>query len=104
MCWNLSTRPEKNTIGTDEEWDNATAGLKGALDQTGMKYNINEGDGAFYGPKIDFQIRDAINRTWQCGTIQLDMALPVKFDLEYTDHDGIKKTPCDDPSGDFWIN
>lgn len=90
---NLSTRPESNTIGTDEEWENATAGLKGALDQTGKPYKINEGDGAFYGPKIDFQIRDAINRTWQCGTIQLDMALPVKFDLEYTDHDGTRKRP-----------
>lgn len=90
---NLSTRPESNTIGTDEEWENATAGLKGALDQTGKPYKINEGDGAFYGPKIDFQIRDAINRTWQCGTIQLDMALPVKFDLEYTDKDGSRKRP-----------
>lgn len=90
---NLSTRPEKNTIGSDAEWEMATKGLKGALDQTGKKYQINEGDGAFYGPKIDFQIRDAINRTWQCGTIQLDMSLPEKFDLEYTDHDGSRKRP-----------
>lgn len=89
----LSTRPEKGTIGTDEEWDAATKGLKGALDQTGRPYRINEGDGAFYGPKIDFHIRDAINRTWQCGTIQLDMALPDKFELEYTADDGSRKRP-----------
>jgi threonyl-tRNA synthetase len=89
----LSTRPEKNTIGTDEDWRLATDGLKGALDKSGRPYRINEGDGAFYGPKIDFHIRDALNRTWQCGTIQLDMALPEKFDLEYTDHDGAKKRP-----------
>lgn len=89
----LSTRPEKNTIGSDEEWEIATAGLKGALDHSGLKYKINEGDGAFYGPKIDFHIKDAINRTWQCGTIQLDMALPEKFDLHYTAADGTKKRP-----------
>ncbi|MBA3721122.1 MAG: threonine--tRNA ligase [Parachlamydiaceae bacterium] len=89
----LSTKPEKNTIGTDEEWEIATAGLKGALDNTGRAYRINEGDGAFYGPKIDFHIRDAINRTWQCGTIQLDMALPEKFELEYTGEDGSRKRP-----------
>ncbi|MCE2982807.1 MAG: threonine--tRNA ligase [Parachlamydia sp.] len=89
----LSTRPEKNTIGTDEEWETATAGLKGALDQMGIPYRINEGDGAFYGPKIDFHIRDAINRSWQFGTIQLDMALPEKFELEYTAQDGSKKRP-----------
>lgn len=89
----LSTRPEKNTIGTDEEWTNATNGLKGALDKSGKQYKINEGDGAFYGPKIDFHIRDALNRTWQCGTIQLDMALPERFDLEYTTHDGSRQRP-----------
>lgn len=89
----LSTRPEKNTIGTDEDWKIATVGLKNALDNSGKKYRLNEGDGAFYGPKIDFHIRDALNRTWQCGTIQLDMALPEKFDLEYTDHEGIKRRP-----------
>ncbi len=89
----LSTRPEKDTIGTDEEWENATKGLKGALDKSGKKYRINEGDGAFYGPKIDFHIRDAINRSWQCGTIQLDMALPQKFELEYTAQDGSRKRP-----------
>jgi threonyl-tRNA synthetase len=89
----LSTRPEKNTIGSDEDWEIATSGLKGALDLSGQTYRINEGDGAFYGPKIDFHIRDALNRTWQCGTIQLDMALPEKFALEYTDHDGSRKRP-----------
>lgn len=89
----LSTKPEANTIGTDEEWEIATAGLKGALDEMKHEYRINEGDGAFYGPKIDFHIRDAIHRSWQCGTIQLDMALPEKFDLEYTDHDGTRKRP-----------
>lgn len=89
----LSTRPKENTIGTDEEWEVATAGLKGALDYSKRPYRINEGDGAFYGPKIDFHIRDAINRTWQCGTIQLDMALPEKFELEYTSQDGSRQRP-----------
>lgn len=89
----LSTKPEKNTIGSDEEWAVATAGLKGALDATKRSYKINEGDGAFYGPKIDIQIRDAINRNWQCGTIQLDMALPERFELEYTAADGSRKRP-----------
>jgi threonyl-tRNA synthetase len=89
----LSTRPEKNTIGTEDEWKVATAGLKGALDATKRPYKINEGDGAFYGPKIDFHIRDAIQRTWQCGTIQLDMSLPERFELEYTASDGSKKRP-----------
>lgn len=89
----LSTKPEKNTIGSDADWEVATAGLKGALDQTGREYRTNWGDGAFYGPKIDFHIRDAINRTWQCGTIQLDMALPEKFELEYTAADGSRQRP-----------
>lgn len=89
----LSTKPEKNTIGSDEDWEIATNGLKGALDQSGRAYRINEGDGAFYGPKIDFHIKDALKRTWQCGTIQLDMALPEKFDLEYTAQDGSRKRP-----------
>ena len=96
MAWStayeLSTRPEK-IIGSDEEWDIATNGLKNALDKYGHPYKVNEGDGAFYGPKIDFHIRDAIGRTWQCGTVQLDMALPEKFDLEYTDSDGNHKRP-----------
>lgn len=89
----LSTRPEKGTIGSDEEWENATSGLKGALDASGREYRINEGDGAFYGPKIDFHIRDALGRTWQCGTVQLDMALPERFELEYAAHDGTRKRP-----------
>jgi threonyl-tRNA synthetase len=89
----LSTRPEKGTVGSDEDWEIATKGLKNALDKTGRKYKINEGDGAFYGPKIDFHIRDAINRTWQCGTVQLDMALPERFELEYNADDGTKKRP-----------
>lgn len=89
----LSTRPKENTIGSDEDWEIATQGLKGALDESGLAYRINEGDGAFYGPKIDFHIRDAINRTWQCGTIQLDMALPEQFDLHYTDKDGNRHRP-----------
>lgn len=80
----LSTRPEKSkTIGTDEEWETATNGLKGALDTWGHSYRVNEGDGAFYGPKIDIHIRDALGRFWQCGTVQLDMSLPQKFELEF---------------------
>jgi len=88
----LSTRPEKS-IGTDEQWENATEGLKAALEAYGKDYTINEGDGAFYGPKIDFHIRDALNRTWQCGTIQLDMSLPERFDLNYEGQDGQKHGP-----------
>jgi len=89
----LSTRPESGTIGTDELWEVATEALRAALDQSGSEYRINEGDGAFYGPKIDFHIRDALGRTWQCGTVQLDMALPERFDLEYIDQDGERKRP-----------
>lgn len=88
----LSTRPDKS-IGTDEQWDLATKGLQAALDKTGKEYLINEGDGAFYGPKIDIHIKDAIGRTWQCGTIQLDMSLPERFDLTYEAADGTKKRP-----------
>lgn len=88
----LSTRPEKS-IGTDEDWEVATNGLKDALDEFGQPYRINEGDGAFYGPKIDIHIRDSLGRSWQCGTIQLDMALPEKFQLEYMDSDGQLKRP-----------
>lgn len=89
----LSTRPEKDTIGTDEQWEHATSSLQKALDRCGKAYRINEGDGAFYGPKIDLHIRDALGRTWQCGTIQLDMALPDRFDLEYTDREGRRCRP-----------
>ncbi len=88
----LSTRPEKS-IGTDEQWEKATEGLKKALEEKGRAYNINEGDGAFYGPKIDLHIKDAIGRTWQCGTIQLDMSLPERFDLTYEGEDGKKHRP-----------
>jgi threonyl-tRNA synthetase len=89
----LSTRPKEGTIGSDEIWEKATAGLKGALDHIGRPYRINEGDGAFYGPKIDMHIRDALGRTWQCGTVQLDMALPEQFQLEYTSADGSRHRP-----------
>jgi len=88
----LSTRPEKS-IGTDENWETATNGLKSALDSYGKEYLINEGDGAFYGPKIDIHIKDALGRTWQCGTIQLDMSLPERFDLTYIGQDGEKHRP-----------
>lgn len=88
----LSTRPE-DSMGSDEAWEIATDGLRGALEDMGMDYIVNEGDGAFYGPKIDFHLEDSIGRTWQCGTIQLDMNLPERFDLEYTDKDGTKKRP-----------
>jgi threonyl-tRNA synthetase len=88
----LSTRPEK-AMGTEEVWETTTNALREALEERGMKYIINEGDGAFYGPKIDFHLRDSIGRTWQCGTIQLDMLLPEKFDLTYVGEDGQKHRP-----------
>lgn len=88
----LSTRPE-DYVGTIENWDLAEKGLKEAMDKRGMKYEINEGDGAFYGPKIDFKVKDAIGRTWQCATIQLDFNLPARFDIKYQDKDGQMKTP-----------
>ena len=88
----LSTRPAKS-IGTDEAWATATSGLKEALEATGKPYKVNEGDGAFYGPKIDMHIKDAIGRTWQCGTIQLDMNLPERFNLHYVEKDGLEKRP-----------
>ena len=88
----LSTRPE-NSMGDDATWELATQGLKDALDDLHMDYVINEGDGAFYGPKIDFHLKDSIGRTWQCGTIQLDMQLPERFDLTYTGEDGLKHRP-----------
>ena len=88
----LSTRPE-SFVGEIENWNRAEAGLKEAMDRRGMKYDINEGDGAFYGPKIDFKVKDAIGRTWQCATIQLDFNLPERFDIKYQDKDGQMKTP-----------
>ncbi len=88
----LSTRPE-SYVGELANWDLAEAGLKEAMDKRGMKYDINEGDGAFYGPKIDFKVKDAIGRTWQCATIQLDFNLPERFGIKYQDKDGQMKTP-----------
>ncbi len=88
----LSTRPE-NSMGSDEDWEMATDALRSALDELNLDYVVNEGDGAFYGPKIDFHLTDAIGRTWQCGTIQLDFQLPQRFELEYTGEDGAKHRP-----------
>ncbi len=88
----LSTRPE-SYVGKLENWDLAEAGLKEAMDKRNMQYEINEGDGAFYGPKIDFKVKDALGRTWQCATIQLDFNLPERFDIKYQDKDGQLKTP-----------
>ena len=88
----LSTRPE-NSMGSDEDWKSATDGLKKALDELKLEYKVNEGDGAFYGPKIDFHLEDSIGRTWQCGTIQLDFQLPMRFNAEYTGADGQKHRP-----------
>lgn len=88
----LSTRPE-DSMGSDEDWEDATNGLKHALEKLNVPYTINEGDGAFYGPKIDFHLRDSIGRTWQCGTVQLDFQMPLNFDLEYIDSEGKKQRP-----------
>lgn len=88
----LSTRPE-DSMGSDEDWEAATNGLKGALEKLGLPYIVNEGDGAFYGPKIDFHLEDCLGRTWQCGTIQLDFQMPLNFDLEYVDEKGERQRP-----------
>lgn len=88
----LSTRPD-DFMGTIEEWDRATESLKRALEANGLEYEINEGDGAFYGPKIDYHLEDAIGKTWQCGTIQLDFQMPERFDITYVDRDNEKKRP-----------
>ncbi len=88
----LSTRPE-DSMGTDEEWEMATNGLKTALEELGLPYVINEGDGAFYGPKIDFHLQDVLGRTWQCGTIQLDFQMPQRFDIYYTGADNAPHRP-----------
>ncbi len=88
----LSTRPE-NSMGSDEDWEAATNGLKTALEKLGLPYTINEGDGAFYGPKIDFHLEDSIGRTWQCGTIQLDFQMPINFELDYIDENGERQRP-----------
>jgi threonyl-tRNA synthetase len=89
----LSTRPEEKYIGTLELWDKATNALREAMEEKGLEYIINEGDGAFYGPKLDFHLEDSIGRTWQCGTIQLDYMMPERFDLEYVGADGEKHRP-----------
>ncbi|MGF6989234.1 threonyl-tRNA synthetase [Lachnospiraceae bacterium PM6-15] len=88
----LSTRPE-DSMGSDEDWEMTTKGLRDALDEMELDYVVNEGDGAFYGPKIDFHLEDSLGRTWQCGTIQLDMQMPQRFELEYTGDDGEKHRP-----------
>lgn len=88
----LSTRPE-DSMGSDEDWEAATNGLKNALEKLGLNYVLNEGDGAFYGPKIDFHLEDSLGRTWQCGTIQLDFQMPINFNLEYVDENGEKQKP-----------
>ena len=88
----LSTRPD-DSMGSDEDWEAAEGGLKTALAELGMDYELNEGDGAFYGPKIDFHLEDSLGRTWQCGTVQLDFQMPLNFGLEFVDHDGSKKRP-----------
>jgi threonyl-tRNA synthetase len=88
----LSTRPEKS-IGSDEDWDRATKALLSALQDSGRPFDINEGDGAFYGPKIDIKLRDALDRKWQCATIQCDFTLPERFDLTYVAADGERKRP-----------
>ncbi len=88
----ISTRPSKS-IGSDEDWERAEKALKEVLDSEGLPYDLNEGDGAFYGPKIDIKLKDALGRKWQCATIQCDFALPERFDLHYTDSDGLRKRP-----------
>lgn len=88
----LSTRPE-DSMGSDEDWETATEGLKNALEKLGLPYILNEGDGAFYGPKIDFHLEDSLGRTWQCGTIQLDFQMPINFGLEYVDENNEKQRP-----------
>jgi threonyl-tRNA synthetase len=88
----ISTRPEKR-IGSDDMWDQAEGALRGALDRRGISYDVNEGDGAFYGPKIDFQVHDALGRSWQLGTVQLDYQMPERFDLEYVGDDGETHRP-----------
>ncbi|MBR2394826.1 MAG: threonine--tRNA ligase, partial [Candidatus Methanomethylophilaceae archaeon] len=88
----LSTRPE-DSMGSDEDWERATEGLRIALQESGLEYVVNEGDGAFYGPKIDFHLEDSLGRTWQCGTIQLDFQMPQRFDISYIGTDGDKHRP-----------
>jgi len=99
----LSTRPE-NFIGSPEIWEKAEGALKKVLDEKKIVYKINVGDGAFYGPKIDFHIKDCLKRSWQCGTVQLDFSMPERFELEYADADGTKKTSGHDTPCLAWVN
>ena len=89
----LSTRPEEKFIGSIKLWDKATSALREAMEEKGLEYIVNEGDGAFYGPKLDFHLEDSLGRTWQCGTIQLDYMLPERFDITYVGDDGEKHRP-----------
>jgi threonyl-tRNA synthetase len=89
----VSTRPEKATIGSDEDWERATHALRSALEESSLPYQVNEGEGAFYGPKIDVKLRDALQREWQCATIQVDFTMPERFDLSYIGADGEKHRP-----------
>ncbi|HSR10028.1 MAG TPA: threonine--tRNA ligase, partial [Thermodesulfobacteriota bacterium] len=89
----ISTRPEQSTIGSDEDWERATGALRSALEESGLPYQINKGEGAFYGPKIDVKLRDALQREWQCATIQVDFAMPERFELSYIGADGEKHRP-----------
>jgi threonyl-tRNA synthetase len=89
----ISTRPEKDYIGSDEDWDRATSALRQALEESGLSFQINEGEGAFYGPKIDVKLKDALGREWQCATIQVDFAMPERFELSYIGVDGEKHRP-----------
>ena len=88
----LSTRPEES-VGSDEDWEHATEALKNAIESTGLPYDIDAGEGVFYGPKIDIKIKDSLGRPWQCSTIQVDFNLPKRFELEYVDQDGTKRAP-----------
>jgi threonyl-tRNA synthetase len=89
----ISTRPEKGTIGSEEDWEKATGALKLALEESSIPYQVNKGEGAFYGPKIDVKLKDALDREWQCATIQCDFSMPERFDLSYIGHDGEKHRP-----------
>jgi threonyl-tRNA synthetase len=89
----ISTRPEQGTIGSDEDWDRATHALRSALEESKLPYQINKGEGAFYGPKIDVKLQDALKREWQCATIQVDFAMPERFELSYIGADGEKHRP-----------
>jgi threonyl-tRNA synthetase len=89
----LSTKPHEGTVGTDEGWQEATSALRKALDATGLKYDVDEGGGAFYGPKVDIKIKDSLGRTWQCSTVQVDFNLPERFDMTYIGEDGKEHRP-----------